>query len=141
MCESSVREEANNWLGGCLLRRCQDTDQQAETLTLFKNYCDGLYASGVSVGSDTTGPTGSPVVSLDPDTTGPTQSMIEHPSTEHTVTATKTVTQTEQLEATKTAQTSPAQRGVPFLWDGLTMLVVSLVAMVIWGVGWGGVAV
>lgn len=140
LCKSTVREEANDWLGLCIETRCEDTDELAETLTLFKNYCDGLYASGVSVGSDTTGP--------------PTQPATEHTMAEQTVTATpgistvlteytatKTVTQTDLPEATKTVQTSTAKRGVAFLWDSLTMLMLSLVPMIVWGVGWGGVAV
>ena len=106
---------------------------------------DDGYPSSVSVDSDATGPTSSPVlstasetsgssvVSPHPDTTGLTSPPVSE-STAKTVIQTGVTEESSDSETgTKTVFTNTAQRGVVLLWDTLTGLMVSLIAMSVWG--------
>lgn len=180
LCDSSVRDEADKFITTCVKNNCKTTDEPGEAVTIFNNFCDGVYPpsvstssgvtgptssplsdgvypSSVSVDSDATGPTRSPVVSTaletpyssvvspDPDTTGPTSPPVSE-SNAKTVIQTgvteepsdsETGTQTDEPVVATQTQTvhlpNTAQRGVASLWDTLTGLMVSLVAMSVWG--------
>ena len=104
VCQDSFRQSALENLNACVKKGCGDTDEPAQAVTLFANFCDGVYLTSVGVVTTGTTVTASSDYPAKTTTAGPTQ-------TAH----------------------STAQRGVALLWGTLVTLMVSLMAATMWG--------
>lgn len=148
LCDPAYRDKVVGLFIICVQANCKFTIDPPTAQGIFREFCDGKLSTSVISSSNTTLPTGfsssydiysSSGGGGGTDPTGSTSLPVPEFTTNAVIrrheaedSATQTGTQTD-VQATKTADTSTAQRNVAFSQDILTMLMLSMVAMVIWG--------
>lgn len=129
MCQADYRQDALNNIASCVNSGCDTTSEQSEAPKIFNTFCGGPVPSSVSVFPNTIGTllwTEKIVKIL-------SSSVSAGPNTTGTLLWTEKIVKISQTGTPGSTKTGTAQRGIALSWNTLTMLIVSLGAVIIWG--------
>ena len=124
MCQASFREGALNYLSSCVGRDCGTTYEPTQAVDVFNTFCGGVVIfTSVGAGLDTTG---SPLS---------TEYFVKTVIATGGPMPTSTLTNIDEPMVASPTQTagSTAQRGVALLWSTFITMIISLMAVTIWG--------